>query len=89
MAIYFHRHAKRLLQGSRVVHGVTLTRRELQCLEWAARGMSARNIGQTLGITRRTAAFHLDNVRMKLDVRTIQQAVALLAEARALHRPEA
>jgi DNA-binding CsgD family transcriptional regulator len=89
MAIYFHRHARRLLGGTRVVHGVILTRREIECLEWSARGKSARDIGQLLGISRRTAAFHLDNARMKLDVRTIQQAIALLAESKALHRPEA
>ena len=53
--------------------------REFECLEWAARGKSAWDIGAILGISRRTAAFHLDNARLKLGVKTISQAVAKLA----------
>jgi len=82
MAVYFHRHARRLLGTARIVDGVALTKRELECLEWAARGKAARDIGQILDITRRTAAFHLDNARAKLNVRSIQQAVAILGESR-------
>jgi DNA-binding CsgD family transcriptional regulator len=82
MAFYFHRHARRLLSEDRVVDGVKLSKRELECLEWAARGKSASDIGTILGISRKTAAFHLDNARAKLDVRSIQQAVALLGESR-------
>jgi DNA-binding CsgD family transcriptional regulator len=82
MAMYFHRHAKRLLGGSRIVNGIVLTKRELECLEWASRGKSARDMAQILGVSRRTAAFHLDNARAKLDVRSVQQAIALLAASR-------
>jgi LuxR family transcriptional activator of conjugal transfer of Ti plasmids len=82
MAMYFHAHARRRLTPNRVVDGVALSPRELECLEWAAQGKSAWEIGRLLNISRRTAAFHLDNAKTKLGVRTICQAVAKLAAAK-------
>ena len=83
MAMYFHAHARRRLSINRVIDGVALSPRELECLEWAARGKSAWEIGRLLNISRRTAAFHLDNAKMKFGVRTICQAVAKLAASKA------
>lgn len=83
MAMYFHAHARRRLTPNRVVDGVALSSRELECLEWAAQGKSAWEIGRLLNISRRTAAFHLDNAKAKFGVRTICQAVAKLSAARA------
>jgi LuxR family transcriptional activator of conjugal transfer of Ti plasmids len=82
MALYFHAHARRKIVNDRFVDGVPLSPRELECLEWAARGKSAWDIGQILGISRRTAAFHLDNAKAKLGVRSILQAVARLVASR-------
>ena len=79
MALYFHAHARRKLDAGRRVDGILLTTREFQCLQWAARGKSAWETGRILGISRRTASFHLDNVRAKLGVHSICQAVASLA----------
>lgn len=78
MAMYFHAHARRKLAPQGIVDGVSLSPRELECLEWAAQGKSAWDIGQLLNISRRTAAFHLDNAKTKFGVRTICQAVAKL-----------
>jgi len=82
MAMYFHAHARRRLTPDRVVDGVALSPREFECLEWAARGKSAWEIGRLLNISRRTAAFHLDNAKTKFGVRTICQAVAKLAASK-------
>ena len=82
MAMYFHAHARRRLTPNRVVDGVALSPRELECLEWAVQGKSAWEIGRLLNISRRTAAFHLDNAKTKFGVRTICQAVAKLAAAK-------
>lgn len=82
IATCFHIHARRTLSSNRTVDGVVLTPREYECLQWAARGKSASEIGGILGIKRRTAAFHLDNVRQKLGVRTVFQAVACLTSSR-------
>jgi DNA-binding CsgD family transcriptional regulator len=76
MAGLYHAHIRRTLSGDRVVTGVRLSPREFDCLRWAALGKSAWDTAQILGITRRTAAFHLENAKQKLGVRTIPQAVA-------------
>lgn len=82
MAMYFHAHVRRKLTHENKIGGVSLSPREFECLEWSSRGKSAWEIGNILGISRRTAAFHLDNARAKLGVRTIRQAVVRLAESR-------
>ena len=82
MATCFHIEARRRLAGERAIDGIRLTPREFECLQWAARGKSARDIGSIIGVKRRTAAFHLDNARNKLGVRTIAQAVARFASSR-------
>ncbi|MBN9548206.1 MAG: LuxR family transcriptional regulator [Alphaproteobacteria bacterium] len=79
IAIFFHFQARRRLTTDRMVDGVVLSRREIQCLQWAARGKSAWDIGQILGISERTASFHLDNAKKKLGVRTNIQAAIRLA----------
>ena len=84
MAMYFHAHARRRLSINRVIDGVALSPRELECLEWATQGKSAWEIGRLLNISRRTAAFHLDNAKMKFGVRTICQAVAKLAASKSI-----
>ena len=81
MATCFHVHVRRKLSSDRMVDGVLLTPSEYECLQWAALGKSAWDIGCILGIKRRTAAFHLDNARRKLGVRTVAQAVARLARS--------
>ncbi len=83
MAMCFHAHARRRLSVNRVIDGVALSPRELEYLEWASQGKSAWEIGCLLKISRRTAAFHLDNAKMKFGVRTICQAVAKLAASKA------
>lgn len=84
MAMYFHAHARRKLVPERRVDGVLLSARELECLEWAAQGKSAWETGRILGISRRTAAFHLDNAKTKLGVHSICQAVARLASSKSM-----
>jgi len=79
LAMLFHSRARLSLAPDRSVSGIMLSPREYQCLEWAAKGKSAWDIGCILNISRRTAAFHLDNAKSKLGVRTISQAVTLLA----------
>lgn len=82
LAILFHSRARLTLAPERSVAGVVLSPREFECLEWAAKGKSAWEMGYILNISRRTAAFHLDNAKSKLNIRTISQAVALLVASR-------
>ncbi|AZO34842.1 MAG: LuxR family transcriptional regulator [Mesorhizobium sp.] len=82
IAIFFHIQARRRLTADRLVDGVALSRRQIQCLQWAARGKSDWEIGRILGISQRTAAFHLDNAKKKLGVRTKTQAAIRFAVSR-------
>lgn len=83
MAVYFHAHARsKLMPDRRVVDGVVLSPREFECLEWAAKGKSAWEIGCILGISRHTTTTYLENAKAKLGVRTIVQAVARLFAAK-------
>ncbi|WP_217578771.1 LuxR family transcriptional regulator [Mesorhizobium sp. GbtcB19] len=79
IAIFFHIQARQRLASDKTLDGVRLSDREMQCLQWAARGKTAWEIGQILGITQRTAEFHLDNAKKKLGVRTNIQAAIRLA----------
>lgn len=53
-----------------------LTRRERQCLHWAALGKTSWEIGRLLSISERTSIFHLQNACQKLGVVGRQAAVA-------------
>lgn len=81
MAMYFHAHVRRKLASEHDVAGIRLAPREFECLKWAARGKSAWEIGKILGLSRSTVAYYLENAKEKLGVRTVVQAVALLAAA--------
>lgn len=60
-----------------VWRGPPLTRRELECLELAARGMTSSDIGLKLGIAERTVNFHCSNLLLKLGVLNRHEAIAL------------
>ncbi len=55
---------------------IDLSPRELQCLQWASRGKTDAEIGVILGISARTARFHIENAKRKLGAATRVQAVA-------------
>lgn len=82
MAIYFHAHARRRTVPDNHLDGIALSPREVQCLRWASEGKSAWETGQIMGISHHTVAFHLENARAKLGVRSTIQAVARLASTR-------
>jgi DNA-binding response OmpR family regulator len=54
---------------------VGLREREVETLTWAARGKTFWEIGEILGLSKRTVEFHLENARMKLGVATRTQAL--------------
>jgi LuxR family transcriptional activator of conjugal transfer of Ti plasmids len=56
--------------------GAPLSRRERECLTYAAKGLTTEDIAHRLGIKPRTAQFHFDSIRTKLAVATRQEAVA-------------
>lgn len=78
LAFYVHE-AVRRVSAEQVNEGpcrVTLTAREREILRWAADGKTAWETAHIMGVSERTANWHMDNVRGKLGVMTRQQAVA-------------
>jgi DNA-binding NarL/FixJ family response regulator len=53
-----------------------LSEREVEVLEQLALDLSVKEIAEKLGISRRTAAFHLENIYRKLHVQSQSGAVA-------------
>lgn len=82
MSISLHAHVRRRIWRDLSVNGVRLSRRELECLRFAAEGKSAWDTGVILGLSARTVKFHWDNAKEKLGVRTLRQAVVVLQSAR-------
>ena len=52
-----------------------LTRRELECLHWVAKGKTSWEIGKILDIGQRTVDFHVKNAIVKLDAMSRNQAI--------------
>jgi DNA-binding response OmpR family regulator len=52
-----------------------LNDREVEVLTWVARGKTSVEIGQIIGLTKRTIDFHIDNARAKLSATTRTEAV--------------
>ncbi len=61
---------------------VALNDREVEVLTWVARGKTSMEIGQILGLTKRTIDFHIDNAREKLGAATRTEAVVKAASGR-------
>jgi DNA-binding NarL/FixJ family response regulator len=66
---------KRVARNTLWPRQIDLGERERQTLTWAARGKTFAEIGEILGVSRRTVEFHLDNARRKLGVPTRTQAL--------------
>ena len=56
-----------------------LTKREVEVLQWSARGKTSAEISIILDLGKRTVDFHIDNAREKLNVATRTEAVVRAA----------
>lgn len=75
-----------IMRGLQPLHqGAPLSPRELECLHFAAHGMTSHDIAIKLGIAERTANFHFSNLISKLGVLNRHEAIAM-AVARGLVR---
>jgi DNA-binding CsgD family transcriptional regulator len=54
----------------------SITRREIDCLHWAARGKTNREIGAILNISDNTVRYHMKNAFKKLNAQTRARAVS-------------
>lgn len=72
--------ALRQLGGRSIRELPHLTRRERECLEWAAIGKSAWEISMILKCSEAVVNFHLANVRRKFNVNSRQAAVTIATQ---------
>jgi DNA-binding CsgD family transcriptional regulator len=88
LATYLQQAARRIvLERASMLPEYNLTKREKECLVWAAEGKTSWETAQILAISERTVIFHLQNAIDKLDVANRTQAVAK-ASAMLLVDPE-
>jgi DNA-binding CsgD family transcriptional regulator len=74
---YLHEACSRsMLDGAQRKERPALSPRELQCLDWAAKGKTSWEISRVLAISEHTAIFHLRNATSKLGSSSRQQAIA-------------
>ena len=66
---------RRIPRVARPTIRAELGQREVETLTWAARGKSSTEIGEILGLSKRTVDFHIERARSKLGVATRVQAV--------------
>lgn len=69
---------------SRFIKPVQLSRRERECLYWAARGKTFSEIAIILALSERTVKFYLDVARHKLSATNVTEAVAKAVAANVL-----
>jgi DNA-binding CsgD family transcriptional regulator len=78
----FKRHEELELGRGQKPH--RLSPRELECLRWVALGKTDAEIALILSISARTARFHVENAKQKLQVATRVQAVAVALRLHAI-----
>jgi len=79
VSLYAHVRLVALSLGTRdavVAGGHDLSAREIEALSCLVAGLSDSGIAQKMGISPRTARFHIDNARRKLGAKTRSQAVS-------------
>lgn len=64
-----------------------LTKREIQILELAARGVTNKHIGEQLNLSNRTIEVHMHNIFMKLGVSSRTEAVTRALRDRSIQLP--
>lgn len=70
-----------------VANSLGLTKREIQILELAARGVTNRQIGEQLNLSNRTIEVHMHNIFMKLGVSSRTEAVTRAIRDRSIQLP--
>jgi len=80
IAYSFHKQVHNLFHPSYVIEGVSFSLRQVQCLEWLARGKTIEETAMLLKVRPSTVKQHLQIVREKLGVHTSAHAAMFLIE---------
>jgi DNA-binding CsgD family transcriptional regulator len=88
LALYFAGqevlHRMREIGATDTATAMTLSRRERQCLEWAAAGKTDWEIGHILSLSEKTVNVYIDRAKSKFGVKSRAQAIVLAAKAGAI-----
>lgn len=76
LSIYMHSAAQRIMKVQPTHLAKSISLRELQCLQLAARGMRDAEISKELKITTRTVISHINSSRAKLQAENRSQMIA-------------
>jgi len=84
IAIHYHDKILQIrnINSSKIV---VLTKRQKQCLQWAAAGKSYNDIGDILNISARTVQYHISKAMGKFGVITHEQAIAKATSMGLIH----
>lgn len=77
IGIYAHARIRDLLSRGEIIQEVRISPRERECLLWSARGKTAWEISEILGISEETVVSYLKSVMSKLGVYNKHHAIAL------------
>ncbi|WFT91056.1 helix-turn-helix transcriptional regulator [Rhizobium leguminosarum] len=67
-ALSFHEKVTSVLEAARIDTAISLSQRQVQCLQWTARGKTSWETGLIVGISKFTVDFHLKACFKKLGV---------------------
>lgn len=81
VATYYAEVARELVECADDAPGPHLTKRQLECLNWAAEGKTDWEISQILGVAEGTVQRHFERIRERLNVATRMQAVVIALRA--------
>jgi DNA-binding CsgD family transcriptional regulator len=65
--------------------GIYLTKREAQCINYLAKGNTAKQMGKILNLSPRTIEFYIENAKHKLNCHTQTELIAKAIECRFLN----
>ncbi|PKH06910.1 LuxR family transcriptional regulator [Moritella sp. Urea-trap-13] len=80
LATVFYRQLNYLIESSRgTILTTDMSARELECAQWISLGLTAIQVAEKMKITERTVRFHLNQLKLKLNVKTKEQVIVMLA----------
>jgi LuxR family transcriptional regulator, activator of conjugal transfer of Ti plasmids len=75
VGIYYHAAVAGALERTKNTTAPVLTKREVECLLWAAKGKTAWETSKILNVSERTVIFHINNSKAKLNTYSKHHAV--------------
>ncbi|WP_440877264.1 helix-turn-helix transcriptional regulator [Thalassotalea sp. PLHSN55] len=77
LSTLYHQKAVQFSESSNIIFNVS--GRELECAQWVSSGLTAKIVAKKMNISERTVRFHLCSLRDKLNVKSKEEVIALLA----------